>query len=542
MGFFGLELSNTGTLDLDSQAGGILALTGQFTHASTGILQGNGTLDLTTTDVVAFDGQVNPGTSPGILNFAGDALMSPLTTANIELGGLNAGTEYDQVNINGAISLDGTVNLHLINGFIPTVGNVFTVLTFTSRSGNFANITGRDLGSGLRLDTVWTATSLELEVVQPAPAQILFAGDSAGGLSTGVFTVNPDGSGLTHPYSSTTIGYQEVYPRWSPNRERIAFTNRKGFTPPNPNELYMVHASGDTLVTLVSDTSTFIPRWSPNGAHLAFECGNGWDVIDICAIGDVTGPLTSLSGIGNASGKVYLTDFDVVHWGGGSWVFAWDPLNPDRIAVVRDSLPPLGGQGQSMIFTMLYDGSGVQRLLPTGVLDAGNGPLLINENMDWSSDGQWLVFAAVDPQGQMNIYKIDRNGANLTQLTATPDQDGRPVWSPNGAEILFGRNLESGGYCDYDAWIMNSDGSNAHQITNEQVCDWNLETLAGDWSPDGQQIALTGFDLPYGNLSIYVVPRTVTAATYFAQRMLIGRTGSVVGMREVTDIQPSWRP
>jgi Tol biopolymer transport system component len=223
-------------------------------------------------------------------------------------------------------------------------------------------------------------------------------------------------------------------------------------------------------------------------------------------------------------------------------VFAWDPQNNDRIAVVRDSVPPVGGQGQSMIYTMLYNGTGVQRLVATGVLDVGNGPLQINGNLDWSSDGQWLVFAATDPLGQQNIYRIDRNGANLTRLAGTVDQDVDPKFSPNGSEILFGRNLSSGGFCDYDAWIMNSDGSGAHAISAEHICDFSLEKLGADWSPDGQQIVITGFETPGagGNLFVYVISRATTAATYLTDRAVVGplRAGSF----QVEDIQPSWRP
>jgi Tol biopolymer transport system component len=537
---FGWTLTNSGTLDAVGP-GGILRLIGNFTHQDGAIVRGSGTLDYGAANILAWDGDVNPGTSPGILNLIGDAQPSALATANIEIGGLVAGTEHDRVTVDGNFTADGTLNASITNGFPPQVGQTFTVLTFTgTRAGDFASYTGMDLGGGLVLEPQWNATSLDLVVTQPPPAQILFAGDSAFGLSTGVFTVNADGTGLTHPYSTASLVYEEIYPRWSPDRERIAFTNRTSFTAPNPNELYMMHATGDTLVTLVSDTSTFVPRWSPNGNHIAFECGDGSAVFDVCAVTGVSAPLSSLGGIGNGGGKVYLTDFNIVDWNSGPWAFAWDPLNPDRVAVVRDSIPPLGGSGQSMIYTMLYNGTDVQRLVPSGVLNVGNGPLQINGNLDWSSDGQWLVFAAADPLGQQNIYRIARNGTSLTQLTSTLDQDVSPLWSPDGSEVLFGRNLESGGYCNYDAWIMNADGSSAHQITAEYICDWNLETLGADWSPDGQEIALTGFDQPYSNLSIYVVPRTVTEATYAAQRRLISRISTLFG--EVLDIQPSWRP
>jgi hypothetical protein len=88
--------------------------------------------------------------------------------------------------------------------------------------------------------------------------------------------------------------------------------------------------------------------------------------------------------------------------------------------------------------------------------------------------------------------------------------------------------------------MVDADGSNVHQVTAEEVGDYDLTVLGYDWSPDGREIVLTGFETPYGNLLIYKIPATTTAATYFADRVLIGRGG--VGQFDVRDIQPSWRP
>jgi WD40 repeat protein len=273
-------------------------------------------------------------------------------------------------------------------------------------------------------------------------------------------------------------------------------------------------------------------------------------------IPDVSGALSSLTSIGNGTGKVYVTDlngvtgFDPANWNNGPWTFAWDPLDNDRIAVVRDSTP-VDGDTVSMIFTMLYDGTDVQPLTSGRALFIGVGnPLRIlggpndyseGGNLDWSPDGMWLVFSAADTSGQKDIYRISRYGNQLTRLTNTDDQDDGPRWSPTGNEILFGRNQAAG--CDLDFWIMDADGRNPHAITDEHVCDYQLERLGADWSPDGQQIVLTGFVSPYDNLFIYVISRLTTAASYLTDRAIVGPLrGSGAGSYEVVDIQPSWRP
>jgi hypothetical protein len=50
----------------------------------------------------------------------------------------------------------------LINSFTPALGNQFTVLTFASRSGDFATYTGLNVGGHLTLRRTFTANSLLL--------------------------------------------------------------------------------------------------------------------------------------------------------------------------------------------------------------------------------------------------------------------------------------------------------------------------------------------------------------------------------------------
>ncbi|MCH7876482.1 MAG: imidazolonepropionase [Gemmatimonadetes bacterium] len=58
-----------------------------MTHADGAILQGTATLNLLGATIVAFDGDVNPGTSPGILAITGNLPQSAVSTYNIALNG-----------------------------------------------------------------------------------------------------------------------------------------------------------------------------------------------------------------------------------------------------------------------------------------------------------------------------------------------------------------------------------------------------------------------------------------------------------------------
>ena len=83
-------------------------------------------------------------------------------TLNIEIGGTTAGTDYDQLVVTGQATLDGTLNVRLVNGFMPNLDDRFQVLVFGSRKGDFAVEIGLDLGAGLRLDPQYDAGGLSL--------------------------------------------------------------------------------------------------------------------------------------------------------------------------------------------------------------------------------------------------------------------------------------------------------------------------------------------------------------------------------------------
>ena len=63
-------------------------------------------------------------------------------------------------------SLNGTLEIIPLNGFVPAAGNAFEILTVFSRTGTFDDITGDYLGQGLFLDPVYNATSLTLVTTQ----------------------------------------------------------------------------------------------------------------------------------------------------------------------------------------------------------------------------------------------------------------------------------------------------------------------------------------------------------------------------------------
>ena len=90
---------------------------------------------------VVFAGTYDPGFSPAVINL-GSAAYASSNTLVIEVGGLNAGSDHDQLNHTGIATIDGNLGVALISSFFPTPGETFEIMTFASHSGEFATLTG----------------------------------------------------------------------------------------------------------------------------------------------------------------------------------------------------------------------------------------------------------------------------------------------------------------------------------------------------------------------------------------------------------------
>ena len=96
--------------------------------------------------------------------------QTPSSNLAINLGGTTPGP-YDQINVSGLASLAGAMTITVQNGFTPTNGEVFTVLTYGSVQGSFSSVNGLlDLKDGLYFQVTQGATSLTLTAHTLNPA------------------------------------------------------------------------------------------------------------------------------------------------------------------------------------------------------------------------------------------------------------------------------------------------------------------------------------------------------------------------------------
>ncbi len=132
--------------------------------------------------------------------------------------------------------------------------------------------------------------------------------------------------------------------------------------------------------------------------------------------------------------------------------------------------------GDFEVYTIDLDGSNIQQLTTDhGMYGDYEFMFLI---LDLSPDGKQIVFAS-DYDGDKEIFIMDSDGSNIHQLTANEDVDEFPDWSPDGEQIVFVSNR----YGDPEIFVMNTDGTNLSQLTS------NLgQSIYPGWSPDGSQI------------------------------------------------------
>lgn len=227
-------------------------------------------------------------------------------------------------------------------------------------------------------------------------------GSPRGGLPTSdIFTVRPDGSGLTR----VTEGLDALAPSWSPSRGRLVFAQ----SDTHFSYLTVVNADGSRRHTITSTAAGVgvinDPDWSARG-RIAFE---------------QQGAIFTIRPNGRGLRRVTrFADFDNP---------AWSP-NGHRLAFSH------GGD----VWVMRANGRHKHRLIPDGTAP------------NWAPDRRHIAF-----QRGINVYVALTNGVNPHRLTGGDRAGLTPAWSPGGHAIAFAGSR--GGI-----FTMSSEGEGARQI------------------------------------------------------------------------------
>ncbi len=126
----------TGNTNVDR---GVLQLDGAITSNAfvnqSGTLVGMGTVN----GNLVNNGRVIPGSAgaPGMLNVVGNYTQAQYATLMIQIAGMNAG-QFSVLDVLGTANLSGRLDPVLLNGFIPTIGQSFTFLTYAAVNGTLS--------------------------------------------------------------------------------------------------------------------------------------------------------------------------------------------------------------------------------------------------------------------------------------------------------------------------------------------------------------------------------------------------------------------
>ncbi|MCC7083591.1 MAG: hypothetical protein IT427_01130, partial [Pirellulales bacterium] len=145
-----------------------------------------------------FNGGYNPGDSPAIVNFEGGVALGGNNVLTIELGGTTPGTQYDRLHVVGGLSLDGTLQVTLVDNFVPAAGNSFDILNWNSLSGTFSSVLLPALAAGKSWNTSLLYTSGILSITAAlVPGDFDSDGDVDGADFVAWQTHFPTASGAT---------------------------------------------------------------------------------------------------------------------------------------------------------------------------------------------------------------------------------------------------------------------------------------------------------------------------------------------------------
>jgi Tol biopolymer transport system component len=371
-------------------------------------------------------------------------------------------------------------------------------------------------------------------ITQPSPAAPAWSPDGtklAFVSSTGIWVINADG---TNERLVTTSGGD---PAWSPDGTKIVFA-RSG--------IFVINADGTNETPINPGITDREPAWSPDGTKIAVRGSNGIYTMDpdggnrVRIYADVINFPLCCDNIPNdpawqpvaQTPNTFIISGRVTYNNVGMSSVTVNLNGTTNAATTTDAvgnyqfsaLPPGGNYNVSPSFLRHYftppnrtfnnlSSNQVGNFEVLGSCSAGrcarNGKISFDRSGDiftinsdgtnqtnitnnaafdgasnWSPDSAYIVFST-NRDGNFEIYKMNSDGGNPVRLTNNTAVDDVPYYSPDGASIVFASNRDG----NYEIYKMNADGSNQVRLTNNTVNDYDPA-----FSPDGQKIVFVSFD------------------------------------------------
>jgi len=275
---------------------------------------------------------------------------------------------------------------------------------------------------------------------------------------------NPfDGGAIISP--PPPISYYS--PVWHPGGQIIGFNHTPIRYVASSNQFewaadsagfWLINADGTNMHRIFPYTLQD-PAWSPDGQWIAFV---------------ENGQIYKMKFNGTSFDTTSIAQLTTE---GNNFFPAWSSDN-QWIAYDSDTESP---NGMHFIWKMKVDGSAKERI----AYDPSEGEIRMP---NWSPDSRYIVhIRPVVGTSAPEIFIMDSKGNYPMRLTNNSSFDDYPRYSPDGAKIAYASQTNVG---QPQIWLMNSDGSNQTQLTAEGISAIDVPFT---WSPTGDIIVYTKY-------------------------------------------------
>jgi acylaminoacyl-peptidase len=258
----------------------------------------------------------------------------------------------------------------------------------------------------------------------------------------------------------------------SPDGSRIAYSRSSNdiMTDRSVSNIWIVDANGEHHRPLMSGAQSYSsPRWSPSGDRLAFVTNVGERGSQIHVRWMDTGQTAMLSNVR-----------------GGPSSLTWSP------------------DGKQIAFEMFVKADDASLASPPPAPEGAEWapPVTVIDQMHYRADGAGYL-----EHGNSHLFILSTDGGSPRQITSGDRDHGGPLsWSKDGRRIYFAGNLQDDWEHDpmeAEIWSVEVDGGELSQLTDRDGPDFSPTV-----SPDGSSLAYLGFDdkkMGYHNRDVYVM-------------------------------------
>ncbi|HEU4886888.1 MAG TPA: IPT/TIG domain-containing protein [Thermoanaerobaculia bacterium] len=496
---------------------------GSFTNAGT--MQKSASTG--TTSIVAAVPFTNSGTidvQTGALQVTNPSLAGT-TILKFGIGGTDPLTGYGRLAVTGAVTLAGSIDVDVIPPFVPQGGDLFSVITYGSRTGTLAESLG--FGAGRSFSTTYNGTNLTLKASGPIITPPLSPNSDAiiGGATVTINGTGFQGSGgpfggtvtfggtasaivnlvnsgqltaVAPPHAAGTVDVVVTNPDGQPTTAASAFTYTSNgdlsltktastdrvATSGSFSYVIAVSNSGPSSATDVTVTDTL-----PTGMALVSASGTGWS----CSDNGAAPPTITCTMLTLAAGAANPITVNVTA------PATSNPALTNTASVTSTSSDPnLSNNSGSATVEVIDPPSSIT---VTSANDSGSGSL--REALDDAINGLCtspctILFnlSSVQPIQPLTALPV-LNTTVILDGTSQPGYAGTPVIEINGSLCACATGLDFGGSGSYVKGLsitafsttgLHLGGAGSHEVHD---CFIGV-TAAQTGSPNGDGITIDG--------------------------------------------------